>query len=110
MALVTGAELAAALHLDYDPVSPDAVLDQVAEAADDIVGALLTTAAYAAEPAPCKEAALQIAEDMYQARISAGGQAVATDFSPGPFRLTTWLTKSRQALLAPYMDPAGMVG
>ena len=57
MALVDGQELAAALDLDY--VAPmDDVLDQVAEAADDIVGSLLTTTAYAAEPAACKEAAI----------------------------------------------------
>ena len=61
MALVDGQELAAALDLDY--LAPmDDVLDQVAEAADDIVGSLLTTTAYAAEPAACKEAAAKVAD------------------------------------------------
>ena len=106
MALVTGGDLADALDLDY----PDAVLDQVAEAADDIVGALLTTAAYAVEPAPCKEAALAVGVELYQARTAAGGQAVATDFSPGPYRLSVWLTRRVHALIMPYANVGGLVG
>ena len=60
MSLVTGEELADALDHEYvDPT--DAVFDQVAQAADDIVGALITTGAYELEPAACKEAALAVA-------------------------------------------------
>jgi hypothetical protein len=109
MALVDGQELAAALDLDY--VAPmDDVLDQVAEAADDIVGSLLTTTAYAAEPAACKEAALSVGVEIFQARTAAGGQAVATDFSPGPYRLSVWMTRRVMALLSPYLNVGGMVG
>lgn len=109
MALVDGQELADALDLDY--VAPmDAVLDQVADAADDIVGSLLTTAAYAAEPAACKEAALSVGVEIFQARTAAGGQAVATDFSPGPYRLSVWMTRRVMALLGPYLNVGGMVG
>jgi hypothetical protein len=109
MALVDGQELAAALDLDY--VAPmDDVLDQVAEAADDIVGSLLTTTAYAAEPAACKEAALSVGVEIFQARTAAGGQAVATDFSPGPYRLSVWMTRRVMALLGPYLNVGGMVG
>lgn len=110
MALVTGEELAVALDLDYDPVDPDATLDQVAAAADAIVGALLSTAAYAAEPPACKEAALAVAAELYQARTAAGGQAVASDFSPGPYRLSVWLTRRVHALVMPYADVNGLVG
>ena len=109
MALLDGQELAAALDLDY--VAPmDDVLDQVAEAADDIVGSLLTTTAYAAEPAACKEAALSVGVEIFQARTAAGGQAVATDFSPGPYRLSVWMTRRVMALLGPYLNVGGMVG
>ena len=109
MALVDGQELATALDLDY--VAPiDDVLDQVAEAADDIVGSLLTTTAYAAEPAACKEAALSVGVEIFQARTAAGGQAVATDFSPGPYRLSVWMTRRVMALLGPYLNVGGMVG
>ena len=109
MALVTGQELADALDLDY--VAPmDDMLDQIAEAADDIVGSLITTAAYSGEPAACKEAALSVGVEMFQARTAAGGQAVATDFTPGPYRLSLWLTKRVMALLAPYLKIGGMVG
>jgi hypothetical protein len=109
MALVTGQELADALDLDYDAPIDD-VLDQIAEAADDIVGSLITTAAYSAEPAACKEAALSVGVEIFQARTAAGGQAVATDFTPGPYRLSLWLTKRVMALLAPYLKIGGMVG
>ena len=109
MALVDGQELAAALDLDY--VAPmDDVLDQVAEAADDIVGSLLTTTAYAAEPAACREAALSVGVEIFQARTATGGQAVATDFSPGPYRLSVWMTRRVMALLGPYLNVGGMVG
>ena len=109
MALVTGEELADALELEY--AAPlDAVLDQVAQASDDIVGALITTGAYETEPAACKEAALSIGIDIFQSRTAAGGQGVAIDFTPSPYRLNSYLTKSRQALLGPYMNPQGLVG
>jgi hypothetical protein len=109
MALVTGQELADALDLDY--VAPiDADLDQIAEASDDIVGSLITTAAYTAEPAACKEAALAVGVEIFQARTAAGGQAVATDFSPGAYRLSVWVTKRVMALLAPYLNMGGIVG
>jgi hypothetical protein len=109
MALVTGQELADALDLDYTAPMDD-VLDQVAEAAQDIVGSLITDAAELAEPAACKEAALSVGVEIFQARTAAGGQAVATDFSPGPYRLSLWLTKRIQALIAPYAKVGGMVG
>ena len=109
MALVTGQELADALDLDY--VAPiDADLDRIAEASDDIVGSLITTAAYTAEPAACKEAALAVGVEIFQARTAAGGQAVATDFSPGAYRLSVWVTKRVMALLAPYLNMGGVVG
>jgi len=109
MALVTGQDLADALDLDYvDPL--DAVLDQVAEASADIVGSLITAAAVTNEPAACKEAAVAVGVEMFQARTASGGQAVATDFTPGPYRLSVWLTRRVMALLAPYLRVGGMVG
>jgi hypothetical protein len=108
MALVTGEELATALDLDYDP--PEEPYDQVAAAADDIVASLLTDAAYELEPPACKEAALAVAVEIFQARTAAGGQAVATDFSPGPYRLSVWMTRRVMSLLGPYMDIKGMIG
>ena len=110
MALVTGEELAAALFLDYEDEATADVLDQVAEAADDIVGSLLTTGAYEEEPAACKEAALSVGVEIYQARTAAGGQAVAVDFTPGPYRLSVWVTRRVMSLIGPYMNVGGMVG
>lgn len=106
MALVTGQDIADAIDLAY----PDPILDQVAEAASAIVAGMLTPAAVATEPAACKEAALAVAVDLFQARTAAGGQAVATDFSPGPYRLSVWLTKRVHSLVMPYANVRGMIG
>jgi hypothetical protein len=67
MALLTGQELADAIQIDY---SGDAipVLDQVAEAASDLIGFLITTAAVTAEYPLCKEAALSVGSEIFQAR------------------------------------------
>lgn len=108
MALVTGEDLAEVLDLDY--LDAPQMFDQVAQAADDIVASLITTAAYEIEPAACKEAAISVAVEIFNARTAAGGQAVATDFSPGPYRLSVWMTRRVMALLGPYMDVKGMIG
>lgn len=106
--LVTGQQLADVLDLDYSP--GDQPFDDLAEAARNIVGSIITPASLSAAPPACREAALSVAVEMYQARTSAGGQAVSVDFSPGPYRLSLWITKRVQALLAPYLDVGGMVG
>ena len=109
MALVTGEQLADNLDIEYvDPF--DDVLDQVADAACILIGYLITAAAFEAEPAPVKEAAMSVAVEMFQARTSAGGEAVSVDFTPGPYRLSVWLTRRVMAVLAPYLDMKGVVG
>lgn len=108
MALLTGEELADALQIEYDdPI--DVVLDQVAEAASDLIGYLITAAAVTAEPPACKEAALSVGSEIFQARTAAGGEAVSIDFSPGP-RMSVWVTRRVMALLGPYLDMKGVVG
>ncbi len=109
MALVTGAELADNLQIEYD-VDTEDVLDQVADAASLLIGYLITTAALTAEPSPCKEAAMSVAVEMFQARSSAGGEAVSMDFTPGPYRLSVWLTRRVMGVIAPYLDMKGVVG
>ena len=106
--MLTGTELAAALQLSY---SSGGALDQVAAAACATVGSLLTStaASHATHPA-CREAALAVACDMWQARTAAGGQSVSVDFTGGPYRLSVWLTRRVSALTAAHADVAGMVG
>jgi len=108
MALLTGEELADALQLEYDEASSP-VLDQVAEAASDLIGYLITPAALLAEPPACKEAALSVGSEVFQARTAAGGEAVALDFTPAP-RMSVWVTRRVMALLAPYLNMRGVVG
>lgn len=106
--LVTGAELADCLDLAY--VAGDEPFDQIADAACDIVGGLITSTALAAAPPACREAALSVAVEMYQARTAAGGQAISTDFTAGPYRLSVWITRRISALISPYLKVTGMVG
>jgi hypothetical protein len=109
MALVDGQELADNLDIEYDGDAV-AVLDQVADAASLLIGYLITTVALQDEPAPCKEAAMSVAVEMFQARSSAGGEAISVDFTPGPYRLSVWLTRRVMGVLAPYLDMRGVVG
>lgn len=107
---VSGEQLADALDLTYLDTSD--VFDQVAGAVDDLLHQLLTdedTHAHA-DHYPEKEAALGIAVDLYQARTAAGGESVALDFTPGPYRVSSAIIKRYSALLAPWMAKTGMVG
>lgn len=108
MPFLTGQELAYVLDLDYE--TDEQTFNQVANAADDLIAMLVTTAAYDIQPAPLKEAAVQIGGDMYQARTAVGGQPVSIDFTPGPYRMSIWITRSRMSLIAPYMKVGGMLG
>lgn len=107
---VTGPQLAAALGLDYDDDTTG--FTQVAGAVDDLLHDLLTEESQHSHGNhyPEKEAALGIAVDLYQARTAAGGESVALDFTPGPYRVSSALLKRYSALLAPYMKVNGMVG
>ena len=109
MALVTGEELALNLDQDWDDVDQVAY-DQVAEAASDMVGSMITTAAYEEEPASVREAAMNVAVDMYQARTAAGGQSVSIDFQPGPYRISSFMLRRISALIAKYVNVGSMVG
>ena len=109
MALLTGAELAENLEISY--VAPDAaVLDDVALAASDLIGYLITDAAVAADPAACKQATMSVGVEIFQARTAAGGESVSVDFTAGPYRLSVWVTKRVMALLTPYLDMKTQVG
>jgi hypothetical protein len=109
MALVTGEELADNLDIEYSGAAIP-TLDQVADAASLLIGYLITATALDDEPSPCKEAAMSVAVEMFQARSSAGGEAVSMDFTPGPYRLSVWLTRRVMGVIAPYLDMKGVVG
>lgn len=106
-ALVTGTDLASALDLTY--ASDSATFDQVAGAADAVMAGLLSNAEHSAHP-HCREAALAVAAEMYQARTAVGGSPVASDFTPGPYRLSVWLTRRVQAVVGRCWDMSGWVG
>lgn len=106
---VSGEQLADALDLTYADTSD--VFDQVAGAVDDLLHQLLTDdTTHGHDHYPEKEAALGIAVDLYQARTAAGGESVALDFTPGPYRVSSAILKRYSALLSPWMAKTGMVG
>ena len=107
---VTGEELSATLGLDAEYVDDPTPFDQVAGAVDDLLNRLLTEPLIGATIDAQAEAGLGIAVDLYQARTAAGGESVALDFTPGPYRVSSAIIKRYSALLAPYMKVTGMVG
>lgn len=107
MALVTDSELAAAFGMDVLD-DPDGFA-QVADATDEIVSALLTAEDHSSHP-QCKEGALQVAIDIYQARQSAGGQMVGVDMAVAPYRLNSASVKSKLTLFTTHLNVGVMVG
>ena len=108
MALVTVAELKAALGIGS--LYADEVLQQICDSSEALIEAYVTAESFAAEPAPMREAALSLCVDLFQAQRSAGGQLVAADFQPSPFRLGRSFVAKVSGLLAPYLDAEGFVG
>jgi hypothetical protein len=60
-------------------------------------------ALYAATPA-VESAVYVVSTEIFQSRLSIGGQLEGVDFTPTPFRLGRSLLSRVQALLAPYVD------
>ena len=64
---------------------------------------------YADTPA-IREAAMQIAVDVWQARQANNAGGISPDFTPSPYRMGSSLMARVRGLLAPYLNPRGMVG
>ena len=64
---------------------------------------------YATTPA-VREAAMNLAVDIWQARQQSSIGGVSPDFSPSPYRMGNTLMARVRGLLAPYMSPRSMVG
>lgn len=64
---------------------------------------------YASTPA-VREAAMNLAVDIWQARQQSSIGGVSPDFSPSPYRMGNTLMARVRGLLAPYMSPRSMVG
>lgn len=108
MALLTSLELKQTLGVG--DLYPDEYVDQVVDAAVALVSEYITAAALAAKPAPVREATLALAVDIWQSRVSPGGQMSAADYTPSPFRMGRNLMQKVSGLLAPYWDEQGIVG
>lgn len=60
--------------------------------------------------AACKEAALQIAVDVWTNHLAPGGQPQAVDFTPSPYRMGRTIMQRVIGILAPYLDTRSLVG
>ena len=109
--LVDRDELVAVLNLGGHQLYGDDLYDRIGQAATDVLVAYLEPrdGGYTDVPA-VREAALAIAVDLWQARVAPGGVMQAADFTPGPYRLSRGILTRVSGLIAPWRDPAGMVG
>jgi hypothetical protein len=92
---------------------PDSQLEQVAEAAEDVLVAYLRDLEddESWEDYPeVREAALAIAVELWQSRLAPGGQLQAVDFVPGPYRLGRSLLGRVTGLLGAHLNVGAMVG
>lgn len=108
MALVTVQELKDALGIGN--LYSNNVLEQVIDSVTDVIEGYVTADSFTAEPPAMKEAALILCIDLFQTQNSAGGQQVAVDFTPAPFRTGRSFTSKVSGLLAPYFDEGMFVG
>jgi hypothetical protein len=60
--------------------------------------------------AAVEEAVLQVAIDVFQSRLAAGGTSQALDFTPGPFRMGRTLLYKITGLISKYIDSNSQVG
>lgn len=111
--LTDRAQLRQLLSLPAEPQAGDSwtpAVDAVAGAADAVLVGMLDPFVDHSQHPACREAALQIAVDIWQARSSAGGQPVALDFAPGSYRLSRYLVSTVSALIAPCRAAGAMIG
>jgi hypothetical protein len=60
--------------------------------------------------AAIEEAVLQVAIDVFQSRLAAGGTSQALDFTPAPFKMGRTLLYKVTGLISKYIDPNSQVG
>jgi len=65
--------------------------------------------AYASTPA-VREAAMNLAVDIWQARQQSSAGGISPDFAPSPYRMGNTLLARVRGLLSPYISPRSMVG
>lgn len=106
-------ELRAVLNLTGNALYPDALYQRVAAAASELLEPYLAPLPdgqdYTAVPA-VREAALSIAVELWQHRVSPGGAMQAADFTPGPYRLSRGLITRVSGLIAQQRDVGGLIG
>ena len=102
MAIVTGTDVADALHLTETPE-----MQTAADVADELISQYLVQDAIDNPPEPVREAGVVVAIDVLQNRTAVGGQPVGIDFAPSPYRMGRTLLDRVTGLIGPWMDQAG---
>ena len=107
MAIVTGADVAAALGLP----GTTPTLDAVALVANDLIAVYLAEDVDQVDPpTPVAEAGVVVAIDVLQNRTAAGGQSIGIDGSPGPYRMGPGLIARVSGLAGPWLHMGSEVG
>jgi hypothetical protein len=87
----------APIHQDYYHVIPNGIAAENDLSQYDGVAAV-------------EEAVLQIAIDVFQSRLAAGGTSQALDFTPAPYRMGRTLLYKVTGLISKYIDSNSQVG
>jgi hypothetical protein len=87
----------APIHQDYYHVIPNGIAAENDLSQYDGVAAV-------------EEAVLQVAIDVFQSRLAAGGTSQALDFTPAPFRMGRTLLYKVTGLISKYIDSNSQVG
>jgi len=87
----------AVIHTDYRNVIPNGIATENSLSQYDGVDAV-------------EEAVLQIAVDVFQSRLAAGGTQQALDFTPAPYRMGRTLLYKVTGLISKYIDSNSQVG
>lgn len=87
----------ATIHTDYRNVIPNGIATENSLSQYDGVDAV-------------EEAVLQIAVDVFQSRLAAGGTQQALDYTPAPYRMGRTLLYKVTGLISKYIDSNSQVG
>lgn len=88
----------------------DTVIEQVINAAEEIIFPFVVDSAIEYGRASVKEAVMAVTIDIWQNRQAPGGQINAVDFQPGPYRLGRATLSKVSALLGPWYKTTWQVG
>ena len=96
--------------LGVGSIYSDAVLQSITDAADVVLEPMLDSTHDTSTCAACQQAALMLAVDIWQARVTANGGSMDLTGAPMPYRLGNSMLGRIRGLIAHALDTGSMVG